>query len=645
MTTSNLTLPQFLKLKIINMNTFPDQLRVSFNRGINVIYGGNHSGKTTIVNSIKFGVFGLSWDSGDNVETRYFSDKITEIDRKSLEINMVYKIKSITTEVERTVFASGTVSMKSKTSKEEGKSLAISAETFSHEKDYDNALKEYIGIIGQENSTLVPKLIFADENRQTILWTKNLEKFVRRFLTSKETIDRLAMIESQITKARHDIEILNQKREQLNKRGEEKKTFARFLRQSLESIKVTSSDKYIENYKNAHKELNDCRARLWQLNAAIQKELTQRSNLQNNLIENERKLNGLQTYQDALNNKILKAFLDPEDPKTTHFGRYFFHEKKCPFCATDLSEEIKTRVENKKCPVCGQGEMPASNSSMQEINQKLSDIEKEKTKLIDLIKEIQNKITKATDKINTLMTASETERANEITLSERIKQAKVIEETVNKQDVMSKELSDLQIEIQNYEKAVGEISEDIAIVESELEKLYEISAKATAALKAETDTAFGKIQQTFTSFIASATNSELRAELSENLIPTLAGRQIFRPDQVSQFERLMMDCAFRIAVLSVLAQMTKTVPSLVLDTPDEVADEAYIPYLASALAAFSTNLSIIITTVKSDMMERLLKQYQPDDRGSRLIDLISKGTLTQRKYYQQNLENYLSGKR
>jgi recombinational DNA repair ATPase RecF len=142
-----------------------------------------------------------------------------------------------------------------------------------------------------------------------------------------------------------------------------------------------------------------------------------------------------------------------------------------------------------------------------------------------------------------------------------------------------------------------------------------------------------------------ATNNELHAELSEDLIPVLEGQTRYRPDKVSQFEQTVMDCAFRVALLKVIGQMTNSTPSLVLDTLDEVTDQAYAPYLADALSDSAQSMSIITTTVNSVIMERLLKRYTPEERKERTFELISRGNLTQRKHYQQKLNDYLSGKR
>ena len=101
-----------------------------------------------------------------------------------------------------------------------------------------------------------------------------------------------------------------------------------------------------------------------------------------------------------------------------------------------------------------------------------------------------------------------------------------------------------------------------------------------------------------------------------------------------------MDYAFRIAFLSVFGEKTESFPSVVLETPDEVADESYIPYLAEAIFSFSKNLSVIITTVNTELMRVILNKYDKNESPRHFTDLVSKGTLTQRKHYQESILSF-----
>ena len=162
--------------------------------------------------------------------------------------------------------------------------------------------------------------------------------------------------------------------------------------------------------------------------------------------------------------------------------------------------------------------------------------------------------------------------------------------------------------------------------------------------KFESNNALTSVKQRFSNFFNTATNGEKDATLSEELVPILNGRQIFDPAVVSQSEKVLMDYAFRIALLSVCAESSNIVDSIVLETPDEVIDGSYLPSFAQALRSFSTNLSIIITTFSTEMLDLLIQGYDIKGKDKfRLTSLLSpEGTLTQMKYFEPKLFKYLS---
>src|SRR5438132_2427801 len=101
-------LPELRFLKVENLTTFPMNLQMHPLPGINVIFGGNYSGKTTIVNSVKFGLFGLTLHR-DEEETsaRYFGSRIRESERKSMDITSTFSLNRLVVTVKRKLFASG----------------------------------------------------------------------------------------------------------------------------------------------------------------------------------------------------------------------------------------------------------------------------------------------------------------------------------------------------------------------------------------------------------------------------------------------------------------------------------------------------------------------------------------------------------
>jgi len=626
------------------MTTFPQDLRISFKKGINVIFGGNYSGKTTIINSLRYGTFGLSWGhTVEGIEKRYFASRVREIDRKSLDINLVYNIKPMTMNVHRTVFSSGSAEIEAKVSKSSKKSLSASVKSISREKQYHDALTKFMGLIAEGQLKFIPSLIFADEDRQLILWKKDLEHFVLSLLTSSENVSRLHWIESQIAKAKKDFDELQQDRDRIIRRNSDNERNQKFLLDSLRKVKHIETDRYAKEYKKLNSELKKCKDRSAQINDALQAKLIEKSDLLLQLNNNQKAILDLKARSEQLNTELMKIFLNPSNPNELHFVRHLYHEKECPFCWTDLSEEIDLRIKNKVCLICGQGAlMDFNDDDEKEIKQGLSNLKTKKKGLDELSGKIQTNLDKIKREIEKLTKSKEEERIKESSLVAEIAEIKGIEEDLHKKEVMSREFEEIQEQINDNKKLITKIDGNIKEVTAEIDKINQLYDKTKMAMRTEIDSILAKIRERFSSFISSATNGEVSGRLSPDFIPILNGRTVFYPESASQYERTIMDYAFRIALLSVFAEKTKTCPSLEIETPDEVTDESYITYLAKAMLEFSSNLSIIVTTVNTEMMKQLLNNYKPNERKKRLINLINKGTLTQRKFYQAPLNTYLS---
>jgi DNA repair exonuclease SbcCD ATPase subunit len=90
------------------MITFPHDLHLRPLQGVNVIFGGNFSGKTTIINAIRYGLLGLTLNrESEQVSARYFASRIKESERSSLDINATCLLGQYHLYINRRLFASG----------------------------------------------------------------------------------------------------------------------------------------------------------------------------------------------------------------------------------------------------------------------------------------------------------------------------------------------------------------------------------------------------------------------------------------------------------------------------------------------------------------------------------------------------------
>jgi len=568
---------------------------------------------------------------------------VKEVDRKSLDIDLVYHVRPMTMNIHRTVFSSGSTEIEAKVSKGSSKSISALVANINRQKEYTDSLSKYMGLITEGQLRFIPSLIFVDEDRQPILWRKNLEDLILGLLTSSENAHKLKWIESQITKVTSNLDKLQHDRDQIDIRISDNNRIHKFLSDGLRRNKDVGIEKHAKEFKKLESELQRCRNELTEINNKLQAKLTKKSDLLFQLENNQKTMLDLEQQMEKLERDFLKATLNPDNPEEVQIVRNLYYGRKCPLCLSDLSKEMDHRKEQKLCYLCGKGMLTDYRVDTEIINSGVLNLNNRKKDLVKLYSEIQTDLNMVDNEIEGFAKSSEDKRAKESKFSARMTELKGIEENLHRKEVMSAELEEIQTQIDSNKRLFATIEEKIVTVTAEMDKANQLYDKTRVAMRVEIDSALAKIREKFSQFVDFATSSEVSGKLSSNFTPILNGRNIFYPESASQFERTLMDYAFRISLLSTFAERTKTYPSLAIETPDEVTDESYVPYLAEAIQTFSSNLSVIVTTVNTEMMKCLLNKYKPDERKKRLVDLVSKGTPTQRRFYQRPLSGYLSG--
>ena len=614
-----------------------------FDKGINVIFGPNHSGKTTIVNSIRYGLFGLSLcHIPEGVEIKYFSSRINEKQRKSLDISVVYAIKSMTTTVQRIVYSSGSPTIEA-FSLDSNTSLGPSKEAFDHEKEYGNYLTSMIGI-NPNNLPLISDLLFSDESRQTFLWSDNIDKFVLDLLTSKENSERLMTAEQNLKAAREQAKRLEDTKKRLLIESSEKQVLAESLGEELVSLQQSDEGKLIEEHDRLLLDVQDYRSKIANGTDSLEKLVNQKLSLIRQLEANDKKIEFLVQTKNRFKEDAIKAFLNSGDPDQYNLARCIYHDKKCPMCYSDQSYNISSRLDEQKCPLCGEGQLPADATKIDDIQSKIAEVELQLKQMADEKETLDKNIDDAENQIQQLAEKIRTYRNLETSTLQRINQLNSVEEQSLKKQLLDRQLASIESAIEDNLKKLGQTQSEIESGSSKVEGLEALYEQALQVCQKEIGNALTDLRLKFANFMSTATNGEVNATLSQNLVPLLEGRPVYNPFIASQSERMLMDYAFRIALLSTCAEKNNLTPSIILETPDEVIDESFIAPLANAIASFASNLSIIVTTFNSEMVDCLLKNYDIKGKdGRRLTNLLpTEGSLTQKKHYQPKLLKYSS---
>ena len=380
MTSSKFNLPHITSVKISNMTTFPYDKKATFQSGINVIFGPNHSGKTTLVNSIRYGLFGMSFCRiPDGVQIKYFSDRINEKEKKSLTLSTSYFIESQNVTVNRTIFASGNPKIEASMTKNVGKELAVQTKTAQLETDYDNYLKNKIAM-SPENLPYISDLMFADENRQTFLWLNGIEKFVLDMLTSRESTEKLNFAKESVERERAELRKLEENKKRIIADNNQKQLAFQSIKRELEKIECSDVGKSIAEYSTLMIDFQTCRNKIAETNNLLGEILRKKSSFLKQLEVNTHKFDTSKRQKEKLQAEALKVFLtNPSTPEQYHLRHLIYNDKKCPMCYSVLSSKISGRLDSQLCPLCGEGVLPGNIEELDQIQIQIKSIDEEQS--------------------------------------------------------------------------------------------------------------------------------------------------------------------------------------------------------------------------------------------------------------------------
>lgn len=627
------------------MTTFPQDKRISFDKGINIIFGPNRSGKTTIVNSIRYGVFGMSLcHIPEGVEIQYFSSRVNGALRKSLDISIVYDIQSVTTTVQRVIFSSGSPTIEANTALPLGMNLAKPPKYFQKEKDYDNFLSEQIGI-NSENLSRITDLLFAEEGgRQTFLWTKNLERFVLDLLTSSDSSFKLRKADEDLRNAKDQSKSLEETKRQVLSQINDKQIEQKLIKNDLERLEKSDIGKLIEEHDKLVIALQDYRNKIAKNTSTLEQKVNDKLALMRQIEAISNKNHEIEVAKNRLKEDAINAFLNSGDPDEYHLARCIYNDKKCPMCYTDMAKQIDGRLQSQKCPLCGEGQIPGDKKTIDEVEIRIKQIERTQQELAKKEMSLKEEMDNLEKEIHIINENLQVSRNIEHDTIEKINVSNASGEQLLRKQIMVRKLDEIESAIQESLAKEEHLGRDIENEKQSIDILEKVFSDTIQACKTESNNLLLEVKQRFQSFVNLATNGEISATLSQQLVPTLDGRSAFHPFVIATSEKILMDYAFRIALLSTIAEKDNKVATLMLETPDEGIDEAFVPYFAKALAKYSANLSLVITTFNSTMVEVLLEENDSMPKIARkLINLLpTEGTLTQKKHYEPKLVKYFS---
>lgn len=629
-----ISLPSLRLLKISNLTTFSADVELKPIPGINVIFGGNYSGKTTIVNAIKFGVFGLTLNrTNEELSARYFTSRIKEQVRNSLGILVSCMVAERLVTANRTLYSSGPQRLDVQVVNPSVTPPGALERSFSTSREYKSCLCEMIGLENLEDVEFVLTLLLADEDRHTVLWGEDCSRRVLKLLTPFEEYSQLKWLERELEKKEGEVTKTTKGMQTVSASLYHEQDVVRFVNSRLDALSRQFEKDEVQALASLRAGKDDLAGQMDSLQREISDALTEKSAKLTELSLTQQKLlDTLARIEDAESAKY-RAILQSDEPQEIHMLKHLIHERHCPYCEADLSEVLHEREAKRVCPFCGNEITTSKVEGIEKLNETITAEKVNEANLRESIRKLTVDLAAVDTSIRTHQSRADALRKREAEILDKLSRTKEIEEGEQERQVMGRQLRSVKQRMQGYNAEYSELEKALQNLRRDITEIETLQEKGRQLVREKIKETFQKVIDTFRGFVSMATNGELQADLSLDLVPSISGRKVYSADDASQFERGLMDIAFRVALVSVMTELSGSSAFMVVENPDDLADEAYIEHLAKAFVEYCKNVSILVTTSNMKFTKCILGGYEPEQRARRFTDLSLSGTSTQKSYY------------
>ncbi|SMG14192.1 AAA domain-containing protein [Marivirga sericea] len=626
----HLILPKIKSVRLEGYYPLFDQpVEFDIEKDLYILLGGNGLGKTTILQSIIYGVAG---PADANIEpTRedkfkrwgrdYFADRLSNHSKAYIDVKLEFGDNSI--EIRRG-FASNNIL-----------SFTRNGEFLSDKKSetedlFEQFLVEEVGYSGlNEFYYIFHKLCYLSENRENLVWNVNAQTRILMQLFSDTTT------EYQFRKRREELKNLDTKIRHKNVAVNKQQKVVDQLKLDLSTEKKAhkneSEDEMIAMTDNTAKEseFKDSQKELVQVGEKIritQKQLKERKiTVAHKASEIEELRQQINKYEEDF---LMEQISQIENTETSHAIYKLIHHKLCPSCGNqndELHQKAVEYIKNKQCPLCGIESSldeptikPGWEASMSELLKDKIDIEQEILQLEPQLEELMDRSIILNNEINKFLV----NRPQKVVYihEDAPPSENKLAENESALSLLQKEKRDYQIQFDSLQKELDDTYKNFAqINNSRVERLGEIYSDFASdflGVKCELEPVVD--------------NSDF---FDLNLfVPTFLGKVRARPTSCSEAQRFFLDIAFRMSVIELSNEMSSHKGTFICETPENALDISYINNVTEMFFTFSkenNNTLIVSSNIQpAGIAETILTRLRKDERQLHFLNMIEIGKLS-----------------
>lgn len=643
-------LPTLLSLNIRNFSLYPNNggldFEYDFKNGLNLIIGGNGTGKTTLTKLIKFALIGHYREQTDTsiykgVERikrpeypkNYYRNRMDNAFSVNnlAEVTLNFRVNQTEFSVTRNLYdiklTSATIKKSGKTTKIEGDIIAQDKyEKLSDKEKKKHLQYKYEELVTQASNFgsfdglifFVNEILYFGEDRKLILWDWNIQEE----LSSKYFNDPA----------------LDEKRSKLLLKQKYFDTQARQTSEEIKAIRdaidrVENKDKDKDSTKmNPYTKLNELKIKLESEEKKIlslQKErvenIERRKYLNSMRIKISQKLNELESDIKIEEGKVHDAIWRNKNPKYEIYQKHLKNNHSCPACNQGLSEKelLKVYETGDNCFVCHK---PLKSNNVKspkvlQLHQEIAKKQVEQSNTEKEIIEIEKKLDELDSTFNKLDVAIFNLRSEYRDLDFELNQKQAKGKESSADDFKHK----LQLELKTLEENKKNFQEKSKLFGDEVAQISNEMNSKKAKILTELSKIFSKFASNFLGVECVLTSEDVVIEKGKKVRVYLprVGKEIQPREEEEAFsesQRFFVDLSFR---MSLLNYFYKEPAFFICETPDSSLDISYERNAASVFLEYLKQKNALIITSNlnnSDFLSHILKNA-PDKNHINLLTI------------------------
>jgi hypothetical protein len=593
----NILIPQLTKVKLNGYSPiFTETVEFQIDNKLFIVLGGNGLGKTTILQSV---IFGIAGPSDENIEPQYkerrwnrqyFKDRLDNPNAASIEVTFILGKNEVTLKRSVTFDKISEFVLNGETLTDDRQLTDEYFETFLQKDCGYNDIADF--------NFIIHRLCYLSEKRENLAWEMESQIRILMQILSDRSVEskfrgKRAIVKEMDSAIRHKTVEINsldkriQKNSEIEKPGEimsgSQKTLdtAQENEPDVDKIRLDILQKNVIEVSNLtivkQKEFNDLRYRH---STAVGE------------IENLR--DQLSKFEHAFFFEQLNKF-ESSEAKLAIYKLIHYH--LCPACGTksdSLYEQASNFIRDNCCPLCGTSQVVEKDTLNPGLEAELSEKIHSKINLEKLIisgEKQLNKLNETLSELNLEINRHILNRKPSIIYIEKQEDNKIDEsgsrhKLVNALEALMLERNELLVQFHKLQKELDDEYENFNTTNNErIERLFKFYEQYA--------TEFLGIKCTLAPI-----DSKDRFLNLKLYVPFFNNKIRSNSDSCSEAQRFFLDIAFRMALIDLISSLGGHPGTFICETPENALDVTYIGNVSDMFQLFSwrRNNTLLLTS-------------------------------------------------